>query len=364
MIFNQPQIKFNILKTNEDNTDMTFVLSGLLPGIGQALGNFIRIASYSYMMGYAPTAYMLSGVDFELDSSSKYTKPIGVITENISNILVALDNLTVPNFRLVYQNTLKGTVRLRDLSAVDLQGNPIEARFINPDLEILTTSGDENVKLDILVQLGIGYCGSEDEVIGNIPVVENFIKSAIRLDVDYNPVKRVKYKVLEDRPVNGQETLLLSVRTNGTFKSNYVLMFITNIVLKNLAPLANISNVNWENMKMNIGEKDIISDKLKDELGMSENESKIDSELIWSEEHQEDRISSLKGDNSENNRQVEVLDLKAKSYNWLKDNNIQSIRDLKVYDNKLGENSYPDDVVDDLIRALTKIGLNNVIKTK
>lgn len=363
MIFNQPQIKFNILRTNEDNTDMTFVLSGLLPGIGQALGNFIRIASYSYMAGYAPTAYMLSGVDFELDSSSKYTKPVGAITENISNILVTTNNLSLNNFRLIYQNTLKGTIRLKDLSAVDLQGNPVTVEYINPDLEILTTSGDENVKLDILIQLGVGYYGSEDEVVGNIPVVDSFIKSAVRLDVDYNPVKRVNYEVLEDRPVNGQETLLLSIRTDGTFKSNYVLMFITNIILKNLAPLARIANVNWDNLKVTLDEEEMISDKLKSELGLGE-KTNVDNDLLWDKNNQEKRISKISNDGGIDNRPVEELELTAKSYNWLKENNLQCIRDLKTYDDKIGENVYPDDVVEDLIRALTKIGLNNVIKVR
>lgn len=368
LIYEQPRIKFNILKSNKDNTDMTFVLSGLMKGMGQGLANFLRIAGYSYSMGYAPIAYKLTDVSFALDTSDKYTEKVDIITNNIRKILVRPDRKSNSGFRtafrLTYSGVFSGDLTLDDLNAVDLNGEPIEVIKINPELKILNMSSEERIDIDILVYFGVGYIGSED-IISNVPDnIKTMLNSMIRLDVTFDGIKYLNYRLLENTPIMDQETIALQIRTNGTITAYEELTFLGKLLKEHIEPLSNLYKMDWDQTKVSqdIFDSDL-STKISTEMGIRSKES-VTSELLWESEDQNDRVKTLSGKSENDDFIVENLPLKPKAYNWLKGNNLQCIRDLRKYNETTGENEYPEDIKEELMRALRDVGIYEVFESK
>lgn len=328
-----PQVMFDIVQTNKDNSDMTFKFSGLIEGMGMALGNFLRIAGMSCSYGYASLAFRMTGIDFDLDISSNYTTPADTISNNIASILIrnSINNgEELPEyFFLGFKNVVSGDIKLKDFQAFTIDRQPLQVEFINPDLTIATTSKELMVEAMILFKLESGALGAEDVIINEPPVqLRSFISDNIILDAWFNSTKVITYEVLKDTPTINLETLLLRIQTDGRITAHELLTFTGNLLMKHLAPLAFLYKVDWGAITLNLENKNAASTPDKD-------------------------LSSVR---------VEELNIRPKVYNMLKANKLENLRDLKVYDETSGKEKFSPEIREELIKSLKEIGFTEVIK--
>lgn len=122
--------------------------------------------------------------------------------------------------------------------------------------------------------------------------------------------------------------------------------------------------MDWEQTKatQDVFDSDL-STKISTEMGIRSKES-ITSELLWNSEDQNKRVGALSGKSEHDDFIVENLSLKPKAYNWLKGNNLQCIRDLRRYNESTGENEYPEDIKEELMRALRDVGIYEVFESR
>lgn len=196
--------KIQCVEMKEDKSYGKFVVEPLERGYGTTLGNSLRRVLLSSLPGAAVTAVKIEGVLHEFSVAP------GVI-EDITDIILNLKGLAVKMYcdepRMIYVDAKgEGIVTAADIRC------PADVEILNPDHYIAKLDHDGHLFMEISVEKGRGYVGSEknkkdDQPIGIIPV-----------DSLFSPVHKVNFSV-EDTRV-GQQTdydkLTLEVWTDKT----------------------------------------------------------------------------------------------------------------------------------------------------
>jgi DNA-directed RNA polymerase subunit alpha len=180
-----------------------FSIEPLEPGFGHTLGNSLRRTLLSSIPGAAVTQ-----VKFD-DALHEFGTIDGVV-EDVTDIVL---NLKDVELRCHSDEPITLRVDVRgdtEVTAAALETNE-QVEVLNPDLHLATVTGKGRLALELTVEVGRGYLGSDrtsgDGVIGVIPV-----------DALFSPVRRVSIDV---EPVSVGQTrdmdrLVLDVTTDGS----------------------------------------------------------------------------------------------------------------------------------------------------
>jgi len=180
-----------------------FSVSPLDPGLGHTIGNSLRRMLLSSIPGAAITS-----VKFE-NALHEFTTIDGV-TEDVTEIILNLKDIVVKSEvddAVAISVDVSGPA---DLKAKDIP-LPAGIEFVNGDQHIATLSAKARLSVEITVERGKGYLGSDRDsgrkTIGVIPV-----------DALFSPVRRVSFDVEPTRVAQSTnfDNLILDIETDGS----------------------------------------------------------------------------------------------------------------------------------------------------
>jgi DNA-directed RNA polymerase subunit alpha len=247
-------------------------------GFGTTIGNALRRVLLSSIEGAAITAVRIEGADHEFS-------PIPGVVEDATDIILNLKQIP---FKLMSEGVK--TVRI----SVDQSGDILSGQIIaDADVEVLdrnmhiaTVSEGGKLNIEMRLRSGRGYVSAdknfdEDLAVGFIPI-----------DSVHSPVRKVNYNVEAARlgQMTDYDKLTLEVWTNGAVAPQDAIGFAAKLLKDHMSIF-----INFE-------------------------------EVVEATEETADRGMDKAGDQL--NRSVEELELSVRSYNCLKNANIQTIGEL------------------------------------
>ena len=206
--------KFKVKIVKEDPGYGLVEIGPLPSGYGHTLGNTLRRLLLSSVPGAAVTSVKIDGVKHEYTSMDK-------IQDDIIFLMLKLKNLAVRKYNddpvtlSLEVKCKKDEVRV--VKAEDFDA-PSEVEIINKDLEITTLTGETTLKLEAVIEGGVGYAYPDEEKrkeIGMIPV-----------DAIFSPVKRVDVNITKARlgEYTNLDQINIEVYTNGTISTSDALL--------------------------------------------------------------------------------------------------------------------------------------------
>ena len=253
------------------------VLTPLERGYGHTIGNALRRILLSSMPGAAITEVTVDNVLHEYSTLAGVREDMLNICLNLKGVAVRLNGRDESSMRL--SATGPGEVSAGDF----IHGDDIQVA--NPEHHLCTLNEHGSIRIDAVVAKGRGYqpadqlsLSEEDKVIGRL-----------RLDASYSPMRSVDYKVEKTRVEQrtDMDKLILTLESNGTIGPEEAVRHAATILTQQLAPFVD-------------------SDLLK-EVFQAQEATNIDPFLYES---------------------IDALNLKTRSINCLKGENIASIGEL------------------------------------
>ncbi len=252
-------------------------------GFGTTFGNALRRILLSAIEGAAITGVKIDGVLHEFSSVTGVREDVTDIIMNLKQIPIKLH---VDHAKTIY---VDGSGKAGDLKSGDLKPDP-DIEILDPDVHIATLNSSADFKMEIRVQNGRGY----------VPADENFSElkddeqdvQYIPLDSVHSPVTRVNFWVESARlgRSTDYDQLHLEVWTDGS-----------------LAPQDAVGQA-----------AKILKDHLFIFINFEEEPEPADAE-------RDEELGSI---NENLNKSIEELELSVRSYNCLKNANIQTIGQL------------------------------------
>ena len=249
-------------------------------GFGTTIGNSLRRALLSSIEGAAVTAIRIEGISHEFS-------PIPGVVEDATDIILSLKQIP-----LKLHSDSARTVRLRVTEAGPVYSAAIEAdsevAILDDNVYIATVSEGGVLDIEMRVKLGRGYVSAEknfddDLALGYIPI-----------DSVHSPVRKVNYTVEAARlgQMTDYDKLTLEVWTNGAVTPQDSIGLAAKLMKDHMQIFINFE----EETAVEELAADTASDRYNEHL----------------------------------NRSVEELELSVRSYNCLRNANIQTIADLVV----------------------------------
>jgi DNA-directed RNA polymerase subunit alpha len=247
-------------------------------GFGTTIGNSLRRALLSSIEGAAITAVRITGAEHEFS-------PIPGVVEDATDIILNLKQIP---FKVMGEGTK--TVRL----FVDQQGEVFSGQIqtdqdvevLDRNLHVATVSEGGKLEIEMRLKVGRGYVSADknfddDLAIGYIPI-----------DSVHSPVRKVNYTVEAARlgQMTDYDKLTLEVWSNGAVSPQDAIGYAAKLLKDHMTIF-----INFE-------------------------------EVAETEAEQPERGLERVGDQL--NRSVEELELSVRSYNCLKNANIQTIGEL------------------------------------
>jgi DNA-directed RNA polymerase subunit alpha len=247
-------------------------------GFGTTIGNALRRILLSSIEGAAITAVRIDGVEHEFS-------PIPGVVEDATDIILNLKQIP---FKMMDDGIKTVTLRIDQpgevTSAMIETGHDVEV--LDRNLHIATVSAGGKLTIEMRLKQGRGYVSRDRNFDEDLPV------GYIPIDSVHSPVRKVKYTVEAARlgQMTDYDKLILEVWTNGA-----------------VSPQDSIG---------------MASKLLKDHMTIFINFEEL-PEVV------EEVVERGSGQMHEVlNRSVEELELSVRSYNCLKNANIQTIGDL------------------------------------
>ncbi len=247
-------------------------------GFGTTIGNALRRILLSSIEGAAITAIRIEGVDHEFS-------PIHDVVEDATDIIL---NLKQVPFKMMEEGVRTVTLNVDRPGAVTsaMIDCPPDVEVLDRNLHIATISKGGKLNVEMRLRTGRGYISRDRNFDEDLPM------GYIPIDSVHSPVRKVKYTVEAARlgQMTDFDKLILEVWTNGA-----------------VSPQDSIG---------------LASKLLKDHMSIFINFEELP-------EMAEEAIERAGGPaNEAMNRSVEELELSVRSYNCLKNANIQTIGDL------------------------------------
>lgn len=206
--------KFKIVKESEDSSVGVFKIGPLPSGYGYTISNSLRRILLSSIPGAAVTAIRINGAKHEYST-------LDGLQDDLIALILKLKDLSIKSYsegKKVIKLSVKGKKgKALEVKASDFE-LPSDLEIVNSDLTIATLTNDVNLSLELIVETGIGYSYSKEDMreeLGTIP-----------MDSLYSPVKRVQVDITKTRV--GQDTDLdqidMTVITNGSIKPSEALL--------------------------------------------------------------------------------------------------------------------------------------------
>ncbi|HUK52017.1 MAG TPA: DNA-directed RNA polymerase subunit alpha [Candidatus Binatia bacterium] len=279
-------------------------------GFGTTIGNSLRRVLLSSIEGAAITAVRIDGVEHEFS-------PIPGVVEDATDIILNLKQIP---FKIMGEGIK--TVRLTVDAPGDVRSGQIECdadvEVLDRDLHVATVSEGGRLAIEMRLKSGRGYVSAdknfdEDLALGYIPI-----------DSVHSPVRKVNFTVEAARlgQMTDYDKLTLEVWTNGAVSPQDAIGYAAKLLKDHMTIF-----INFEEQP-----------ELPEEAG----ESYADSRL----EHLD--------------RSVEELELSVRSYNCLKNANIQTIRELvmKTENEMLKTKNFGRKSLNEIKEILTRMGLS------
>jgi len=247
-------------------------------GFGTTIGNSLRRVLLSSIEGAAITAVRIEGVEHEFS-------PIPGVVEDATDIILNLKQIP---FKLMGEGVK--TVRLDVESPGDVRSAQIETdadvEVLDRDVHIATVSEGGKLHIEMRLKGGRGYVSADknfddDLALGYIPI-----------DSVHSPVRKVNFSVEAARlgQMTDYDKLTLEVWTNGAVSPPDAIGYAAKL--------------------------------LKDHMSIFINFEEVPEQTEEISERGLDKMSEIL------NRSVEELELSVRSYNCLKNANIQTIGEL------------------------------------
>lgn len=205
-----------------------FFIEPLERGFGHTLGNTLRRVLLSSIQGASAVAVRIDGVLHEFSTISGIMEDVTEIVLNVKKIKFKL--LGDESKTITLAASKKGEYKAGDIE-IDA-----DIEIVNPELHLLTLSEDTKFRMEIDVDSGRGYVGSDQNKKSGKPA------GTIFLDTRFSPVIKVNYTV-EDTRV-GQRTdydkLTFEVFTDGTIEPEGALNFSAKLFRDHLNIFAGI----------------------------------------------------------------------------------------------------------------------------
>jgi DNA-directed RNA polymerase subunit alpha len=247
-------------------------------GFGTTIGNALRRALLSSIEGAAITAVRIEGVAHEFS-------PIPGVVEDATDIIL---NLKQVPFKMAGEGTK--TVRIKAEGAGEVLSGAIETdsdvEVLDRNLHLATVSEGGSLTIEMRLKMGRGYVSADRNFDEDLPL------GYIPIDSVHSPVRKVNYNVEAARlgQMTDYDKLTIEVWTNGA-----------------VSPADSIG---------------MAAKLLKDHMTIFVNFEETPESI-------EEPIERAAGQMNEVlNRSVEELELSVRSYNCLKNANIQTIGDL------------------------------------
>ncbi len=218
-----------------------FSVSPLEPGLGHTIGNSLRRMLLSTIPGAAITSVKFDKALHEFTTIDGVTEDITEIILNLKDVVVKSEVDEVVTVRIDVNGP-------KDVTAADIQ-LPAGVDFINGSQHIATLSAKGSLSLEITIERGKGYVGSDRDsgrkTIGVIPV-----------DALFSPVRRVSFEVEPTRVAQSTnyDNLILDVETDGSITPAEAVAS-AGATLRNLLEL--VASLSEEPIAIELGESTI-----------------------------------------------------------------------------------------------------------
>ncbi len=247
-------------------------------GFGTTIGNSLRRVLLSSIEGAAITAVRIEGVEHEFS-------PIPGVVEDATDIILNLKQIP---FKIMGEGIK--TVRLNINHPGDVRSGQIETdadvEVLDRDVHVATVSEGGKLSIEMRLKSGRGYVSAdknfdEDLALGYIPI-----------DSVHSPVRKVNFAVEAARlgQMTDYDKLTLEVWTNGAVSPQDAIGYAAKLLKDHMTIFINFEEVPEQTEE--VSERGL--DKMNEVL----------------------------------NRSVEELELSVRSYNCLKNANIQTIGEL------------------------------------
>ena len=247
-------------------------------GFGTTIGNSLRRVLLSSIEGAAITAVRIEGVEHEFS-------PIPGVVEDATDIIL---NLKQVPFKIMSEGVK--TVRVVANQAGEVFSSQIETdadvEVLDRNLHLATVSEGGKLNIEMRLKTGRGYVSAdknfdEDLAIGYIPI-----------DSVHSPVRKVNFNVEAARlgQMTDYDKLTLEVWTNGAISPQDSIGYAAKLLKDHMTIFINFEELPEATEEVSDRGMDRVSDQL--------------------------------------NRSVEELELSVRSYNCLKNANIQTIGEL------------------------------------
>ena len=249
-------------------------------GFGTTIGNSLRRALLSSIEGAAITAVRIEGISHEFS-------PIPGVVEDATDIILNLKRIPMK-----LHGEGSRTIRLRATEPGPVQSGAIEAdsevEILDLNLYLATVNEGGMLDVEMRVKPGRGYVSAEknfdeDLALGYIPI-----------DSVHSPVRKVKYAVEAARlgQMTDYDKLMMEVWTNGAITPQDAIGLAAKLLKDHMTIFINF-------------EEEAAAEEAASEATTDQYQEYL-------------------------NRSVEELELSVRSYNCLKNANIQTIGDLVV----------------------------------
>src|SRR5437879_4979043 len=247
-------------------------------GFGTTIGNSLRRVLLSSIEGAAITAVKIEGVDHEFS-------PIPGVVEDATDIILNLKQIP---FKIMTEGVKIARIRLDHAGEV-LSGQietDADVEVLDRNVHVATVSEGGKLTIEMRLKTGRGYVSAdknfdEDLALGYIPI-----------DSVHSPVRKVNFSVEAARlgQMTDYDKLTLEVWTNGAVSPQDSIGYAAKLLKDHMAIF-----INFEELPESTEEP---SERMMDKMG------------------------------EQLNRSVEELELSVRSYNCLKNANIQTIGEL------------------------------------
>lgn len=198
-------IKSDKVRVSSTEAYGKFVCEPLERGFGITLGNSLRRTILSSLYGAAIVSVRFESVEHEFSVIPGVIEDVSEIILNLKEVRLKMDDANPRTIRI--EASGDGVV-----TAAAIVSEDGHVEILNPEQHIATLTGEGNLNMTMVVDVGKGYAlaevnKDEDAPIGTIPI-----------DAVFSPIKRVNYVVGNARV--GQRTdydkLTLEVWTDGS----------------------------------------------------------------------------------------------------------------------------------------------------
>jgi len=215
------------LEKEEDESSSTygkFICQPLERGYGTTLGNSLRRILLSSLQGASIVSFKIEGVHHEFST-------IPGIKEDVSEIIINLKSICFQLFTNEEKTIYFEKKGSGNITAADIVAGHADIEVKNPEIHILTSDSDAEIKMEFTVKWGKGFVPAERNKDENAPVGTIFIDSL------FSPVKKVNYVVSQSRvgQLTDYDKLTMEVWTDGSISPDDAIAYSAMILKDQLS---------------------------------------------------------------------------------------------------------------------------------